>query len=259
VGKLRRESDGKMPTKASEGKISPYLRLLLLGPPKCGKTVTTLMTCPKPAYLINSGGEGAWQGALPHTTDFEFDDVNQTDSKILNSFEAALKVAREGVAAGKYKTIIWDEFSTYAYHLLNALEAATDKGSGPDGRRVYPEYTKRLVSAVERLMLIPAHLIVLSHFYDSGAEIEGQLKKEGKGIMPAVAGAARQKIPGLFPNVAFLEKRGANRFLMFSLDGVWGPGTRNLPGVDELPADISLLCKKIASAAGVPKKVKVGK
>ena len=226
-----------MPINASDCAKAAYLRLLVMAPPKAGKTTTTLMTCEKPAYVINCDDDHSLIPAARKTTDFVYDNVFAPDP--MTSLNKAIKEAADGVKAGRYKTIILDTISVLSRRLMAQLEApALEMGKQPDGRKTYPEHENRLIGAVERLFRLKAHVIVLSHFIEVGGEAEGQLAKTGAGIAPLLAGKARATIPALFQDVVFLEKKkDKSRVFITSIDGVWGPGCRSLSAT-EVPADI---------------------
>lgn len=226
------------PINAEEVTKAPYLRMLILGAPKIGKTTTTLMTCEKPAYVINCDDESALLPAARKTKEFVYDNVVSGD--ILQKLESAIGEARKGVKEGRYKTIVLDTITVLSRRMVDQLAAATDTGKGPDGRRYWPEHEKRLVGAVERLFLLKAHVIVLAHYIDVGGEaIEGQMAKIGPGIAPLIGGKAKATIPALFGDVVFFElSRDKGRVFLCSIKGCWGPGTRSLDGVTQIPADV---------------------
>lgn len=240
-----------MPKAASEMAPHDYLRLIVMGYPKCGKTYTTLETCEKPAYVINCDDESSLRPALRVTSDFVYDEVFGTSDALLGSMDAAISHARQGAREGKYKTIILDTLSSYARNLKAVLDKKYDSGKGTDGRKMWPAYESNLFSVVQKLKNIPAHVIILTHYAKVGGE-EGAEVKDGAqitGIVPAISGKAQQSVAGLFQDIVFFEKRvlggKEQRFFVTSMAGVYGPGCRNLPGVSEVPANISELQKLI--------------
>lgn len=235
-----------MPRRASEIEACSYLRLLVLGSPKVGKSTTILKSAIGTSYVINSDDEFSLRPALQFTDDFDFDLVFGNN---LSDIEKAIHAAREGVKAGQYQTIIWDTITKYCWRAEEVFAKATENAAGEaDGRRYHPRFRKHVMNIIDRLFLLPAHVIVNAHWADvGGALIDNQLEKEGKGIAPMLPGQLRTHVPAAFQDVIFLEKQGDQRFFITSNEGVWGPGTRNLPGVQKLPADISLLWEKMQS------------
>lgn len=206
-----------------------------MGDPKVGKTHCVLGTCEKPAYVINCDDASALRPALKVTSDFTWDLVSGSDASIFQKMQNALHEASKGVKEGRYKTIVLDTLSSYAQRIEPILADASNQ----DGRRYWPEYEKRIRSVIDRLFMLPAHIIVLTHYLDIGGNIgDNQLSKTGPGLVPLLGGKARATVPALFQDVVFLEKRKGKQVFVTSLDGVFGPGCRSVD-VSELPADVS--------------------
>lgn len=235
-----------MPRKASEIEACSYLRLLILGAPKNGKTTTVLKSAMGTSYVINSDDEHSLRPALQFTDDFDFDVCLGND---VREIEKAIHVAREGVKEGRYQTILWDTITKYCWRVEEVFAKATwNAREEPDGRRYHPLLRKHVMNIIDRLFLLPAHVIVNAHWADvGGAPIDNQLDKDGDGIAPMLPGQLRVHVPAAFQDVIFLEKKGETRNFITSSSGVWGPGCRNLPGVKTMPADISALWDKMQS------------
>lgn len=226
-----------------------FIRTLLLGPPKCGKSTSVLLTCPKKAYVINSDQDDALDPAVELSLEkkikLEFShSLVQSDQ----AMEAALKTARQLVKERGIKTVIWDTMSNYSKFLLEQCvkaSAAQAKSGLPDGRKYWPEYHKRLEGVIDRLFRLDAHVVVISHYIDNSSESDDssdvkKTPKVGEGIVPMLGGQSRATIGRMFSDVMFLEKRkDGSRVFVTDIDGVWGPGCRSLPGVKEIPADVS--------------------
>jgi hypothetical protein len=243
-----------MPFSASEVESSSYLRLLVLGGPKVGKTRTVIQSAPGPSYVINCDDQFSLKPAAVVRSDFVWDLVTGEDATIFQKMENAIGEARRGVKEGKYKTVVWDTLTYYAQRIELVLAGATDTGKGPDGRRYWPEYEKRLRNVVDRLFSLKAHIIVTAHYIDvKGAAIDNQLEKSGEGIVPLLGGKARATLPAMFQDVVFLEKKGGRRVFTCSSDGIWGPGCRNLEGVSQVDADIGVLWKAMTQKSETKK------
>ena len=230
-----------MPQSSKDVEASAYLRLLVLGGPKVGKTHTVIATAIPPVYVINSDDKYSLKPAA-RVCDFTWDLALGTD---LDAIEKCIHEARTGVKEGRYNTIVWDTITKYAGRLEDTVAAPTMNAQGePDGRRYWPRYLKHLRGIIDRLFTLKAHVIVNAHWIESSAVlIEGQTAKSGNGVVPMLGGKARQEIPAEFQDVVFLEKRAGKRIFVASDDGVWGPGCRNLPGVTTCDADIKELWK----------------
>jgi hypothetical protein len=238
-----------MPKSATQLELDPFLSLLVISPSGGGKTFL-LGTAPKLIYVFCSDDPSKLDSAFANDKTFVYDEVNHSDgTKLLAQFEAALNEARRGIEAGKYKSVIWDTITMFSATLLNAELDATDNGNGPDGRQAYQTYGRRMINCVSRFLSLKCHRIVMAHYQEQSKPIDGQLKKEGEGILPGIAGTIRQTIPGMFHDVVYLKKRleGEERDLCLSMSGVYGPRFVGLPGVEKVPADLSALVSKVAA------------
>lgn len=233
-----------MPQPATAIDRDAFLRVYIMGAPKIGKSTSIISTAPSPVYVINcDDSKTALQGARRRTTRFEWDLVRNWDE-----MQTAVKTARDGVKAGKYKTIVVDTFSAFAAKLEEQCLSATDTGNGPDGRRAYPDYERRLRHLCQSFFNIPAHFIAVSHFIAIGGEVnENGTPKFGEGIAPLLAGKARVTIPMLFADVVYMDMRKGERIFVTNSQGAWGPGCRSLEGSETLPADIGKLLKAMAA------------
>jgi AAA domain len=229
-----------MPRPSSEVEATSYLRLLVLGRPKDGKTCTVLKSAPGFTYVINSDDRYSLRPVLEFTDEFEFD-LALGDN--LRDIEKCIAAARDGVKSGKYQTVVWDTITKYCWRAEDVFAAASANGKGePDGRRYWPAFRKHIHNIIGRLFALEAHVIVNAHHIDvKGAEIDNQLDKSGDGIAPMLGGQLRVTVPAEFQDVVFLEKKGEARSFITSSTGVWGPGCRNLPGVSSVAADVSKL------------------
>jgi hypothetical protein len=232
-----------------------FLRMLMLGVPKVGKTSSILLTCPKPAYVINSDRKDSLNAA----TDLMLEQGVPIKGKFAHNFvvndetmEKAIKLARTLVRESGYKTIVWDTISGFCPHLVaQCIKSTLTKDNKENGLRYWWEFRKRIINFTERLLLIDAHVIVASHWEDFSTKVEdddspfeNKIAKSGEGIVPLIPGKARLSIGKLFEDVVFMEKtKDGKRVYTTEIDGVWGPGTSSLPGVKQVPADIGAFIK----------------
>jgi hypothetical protein len=224
---------------------SSHLRLLIMGPPKVGKTSVAVGTAPEGGvYVINSDDVNSLRPAQRLRT-FQGAHVLGND---LQGIENALKECRTGVKEGRFNTIVWDTITKYAGRVEQLFADATIGAKGePDGRRYWPAYKKHLHGVLDRLFAMKAHVIVNAHYLvQSSVQIDGQVAKQGDGIVPALGGTARASIPAEFQDVVFLEKRrNDKRVFVTSADGVYGPGCRSLPGVTEVDANVAKMWEEM--------------
>src|ERR1700682_2874200 len=115
-----------MPISAADlfaGPRDNYLRMLLLGPAKCGKSTSAIATSPGPRYVICCDNrDTAMRGAWRRTKDFDVEMVRcasgsgpTANHHAWADMSLALKNARDGtVKEKKYKTIVLDTLSEFA-------------------------------------------------------------------------------------------------------------------------------------------------
>jgi hypothetical protein len=244
-----------MPIAASALERETYLRVLLMGPAKIGKSCASIASLAHTfglGYVFVCGDKSGLEPVLRRTKKFECDLVRDE-----NSMETAIKEAKRGVKEGKYKWIVVDDFSLYASWLEGALRDASalaNKSGEPDGRRYWPEYKTRLLNVARRLLDANAHVVFVSHYISQSQEIDGQRAKSGNGIVPMIGGAAREELPALFKDVIFMEK-GKDDSRVFKVNplGVWGPGCRSIDGTKDINADFGEFLR-LSQAGDKPEK-----
>ena len=231
-----------MPRAASSVVANPFLRVVILGAPKSGKTTSVVTTCPKPCYVIESdGSEAHLQGAVRITKDFEFDLVTNS-----GELDKAINTAVAGVKRpeGGYQTVVLDTLSS----LAQLIEAEELKKANDDGRRAYSQYARKLRHIVRTLFALPCHVVICSHFISMGDGIDGK-PKQGIGIFPLLAGSARESVAALCPDMLMLElRKDGSRVFIANPQGAWGAGMKSIAAQNvELPADIQKLIEYITT------------
>lgn len=231
-----------------------YLRLLVLGPPKAGKTTTAVVTSPGPVLVWNSDQP---DGLDPAVSWIEDHNLNQeflyNRVRSIKDIEAAFASIHTLIKANKVKTLVWDTITGFSDVLSESCLAAFPGNNGvSDGRKAWPEYHRRLADYVQRLRCLPCHVVVTAHFEewmtDDAKDKNVKAPKVGQGIVPCLFGKSRQRIGGLFSDVVFLDQSEPRSFIT-SIKGVWGPGCRHLTpdnskGVSVVKADIKQLIGK---------------
>lgn len=226
----------------------PYHRMLVMGPPKCGKSSACVATAPGPVAIILCEADSALKGPVRHSPGkdhFIFCRVKDWDS-----MQRALVEVKEAVKTQGVKTIVVDPLSDFATALEEqCLRATWNDKNEPDGRRAYPEYNNRLRHVFDQLFRLKAHLIVITHYIETGGSLIGdQLDKTGVGIVPLLAGKARATVAAKFNDVIWMEIRKVDgkpqRVFITGPEGAWGPGCRSLDGTHVLPADVTKLFKR---------------
>jgi len=238
-----------MPIAAADLDKDPFLRMLIMGHPKCGKSTTcisSLVDTFGPGYVICCGDKNSLAPAVRRTKKFQFDVVRGEDD-----MEACLKEGRTGAKEGRYKWALVDDFSLYASGLEGSLRdasAAANNGK-PDGRRYWSEFKQRLLNVPRRMFDWKTHVVFISHFISQGGEIDGQRAKSGTGIVPMIGGAAREEFPAMFQDILFMEKEKDRRVFQVNPEGVWGPGSRSADGTHTIDASFSEFLKLVSSGA----------
>lgn len=248
-----------MPRPASELEECSYLRLLVMGGPKVGKSTTCAITAPGMGYVINCDDPYSLgplarllkeRGTDPNSK-FDWDFCG--GKGVFGDLEKAIHAARKGAESGRYQWVMLDTLTFLSQHFEDIL-LADDPATGkpPDGRRAWDLYNKRVRSTIGRLVALPCHVIVTSHYVDvAGAITDTQVEKTGKGIVPGLRGASRATVAGQFQDVVFLEKRNGKRVFVCNDEGVFGPGCRsNLDGVSVVDADIGALWERFRKLPG---------
>jgi hypothetical protein len=230
-----------MPLSASELEDDPWIRILLMGPPKTGKTTMAIGTSPGPVHVLLCESDSALTPAarLLGGKAFTFDRVRGW-----NNMSQAVQEAKKAVEAGKLKTLIIDPLSDFAQKLEEECLAQTDTGRGPDGRRAYPEFNRRLRHLLDQLFRLECHLVVITHYIDvGGGEVAPDdggdpTPRVGEGIVPLLAGKARALVAAKFPDVVWFDYKKGERTLVTGPTGAWGPGCRSLNETRTISADV---------------------
>ena len=200
-----------------------FLKTLCLADPKAGKTVTCVGTAPGKSFVINGDQSDsldsvtefyakarfAWSGNLVRTRD---------------DFETEYTTARRLVSKGTVQTVIFDTVTGFSRHLL-----ADCKEENDHGMKYYPAYESYLIDACERLLELPAHVIVNAHYVDVTAEESAEMgDRVGPGIVPMLeTKKARKYLGAIFSHVVFMKQdKIGRRWMYLSMNGVWGPGCR---------------------------------
>jgi hypothetical protein len=227
-----------MPYSVADVKARTFLcRMLLVAPPKSGKTTCAVMTSPGPCYVLNSDGKGALDPVALMGGDFIAEDCNSIDS-----YDRALKWGKAN--KDKFATIILDNIST----LSEAFEGELKKsGQYNDGRQLYPELKNRVMYVINSLLAMPHHVVVIGHV-DSDNNM-----KAGFGHILNIAGKAKITIPAMLQDWIWLnvsvnpETKEVSREFYLAPQGNWTKGVRSLKDVTTMDADISKFIEMVNS------------
>lgn len=239
-----------MPVSADALEFDAHLRMLLMGPPKSGKTTHVVATMPGKTRVLLCESDTALRGARRESRNFDFVRIHNWET-----MTAAAVEAKRDAKAGLIQGVVVDPITTFADKLLGqCVELTKTKEGNEDGRKAHPEFTKRIVHLVDLLMTIPAHLVVIAHHMETGGDDEG--KKLGMGLVPLMPNtASRTKLGAMFYDVVWMDiaKPGQpeykGRTFVTGPDGCWGPGCRSLAANDKLPAHIGEFIKAMKTDA----------
>lgn len=238
-----------MPRQSSDLGAQFWARLLVLGAPKSGKTTTCITTAPGPVYVINSDDEYSLRPASAHGGSFAYDNAYGNE-RGLQAIDLALKEAHRGVHAKQYTTIVWDTITRYSARAEAMFEDASRSASGQaDGRKFWPAHRKHILQCVDRLLALPAHVIILAHYQDKYRDQEGNAPPVREGIVPALGGKLSADVPGLLSDVVYMDRdpQTGDRYFACSSRGVYGPGGRSLRGVERVEGNLSKLIETMQS------------
>lgn len=225
------------------GAEGDYLRMLLLGDAKVGKTFTVIKTAVPPIFVINCDQPSALRGSRRHGLKFT-STVKPVHS--VSDMNKALKMAKYLIVEKGYKTVVWDTLTVFGKHLLKEMKATRLNAYGkPDTRAAWGDYGENLLEYVDRILQLPAHVIVNAHWMNEHEDLvdaEGNAdtvaqRKATRGKLPLIQGRAKKLIAPEFDDIVVMEKRSSGRVLVTSEEGVYGPGGRSVD-VSEMPASI---------------------
>jgi hypothetical protein len=216
-----------------------FVRMLLLGQPKAGKSTMTIGTAPGPVRVILCENDQALVPVKRVTRDFTYDIVTDHDE-----MTSAILSARKAVRAGEVKSVVVDPLSAYGTNLLDAAMIVHKD----DGRRAYPMVERQVCQVIDQLLAIPAHVIVVSHYISK----EGDDNKVGDGMVPLLPGQKLQKlVPSKFNDVVWFDydAKTGKRALKVNPKGVFGPSGRSFREAREIEGDIHADKKYVGIAA----------
>lgn len=251
-----------MPIPSSALETDSWLRVLVMGPPKAGKSTCAITTSPGPVRVLLCESDSALQEARRRGGNFDFERCMSVDKPFEQMTQFIIE-AKADAKAGKVKTVLIDPLSAFCDRLLaQSMKMNLTQNGEEDGRRGYPHYTKRLLHCLDLTFTIPAHVIVITHYLDTGGEIGNGVKKVGEGIVPLIPGSARTRVAAMFNDVLWFDLDKANpkaRAFYTAPQGAWGPGCRSLSDkYTSTEANFETLIKLFASEGIGAKKTSNG-
>jgi len=197
---------------AKDAKDDAFARVLLLGPPKLGKTTSLVTTAPRP-LVLNCDGDSALKFPADAGAEFEAGDVlNAAD------YLAACKYAVARAATGEIESIILDSVSVLVDNLTAELES-----KGLSGREMWGELMATGMRGFRLLLTAQAHLFVVAHYVPT--------LDTASGVVPGIGGQLKTLIPARMHDwVLFSYEAGRKPERMYLLGPQpgWNASGRNI-------------------------------
>jgi hypothetical protein len=215
-------------------------RILLVGPPKSGKTCCSALTAPGPKYIFNVDGKGGLDGAALQGAEFDADDITG-----FSSYTKAFAYLKANIK--NYRTVIFDNVSTFAMVLEDEIRTKVRD----DPRVIYPQLKRDLTRVIRDLISLPVNVIIIGHV-DPGENAE----KGGFDHMLSVSGGAKVTIPMLIQDWIWLEvsidptTHEVQREFLLAPQGTWKKAVRSIKDVEKMPADFSAFFDLIVAQSG---------
>lgn len=189
-----------------------FARVLIIGPPKVGKSTAVLATAPK-VFHINCDGPSSTKGAFNLGANFlTAEAYNRRD------WIKACKTAARLVTDGHCATVMVDSLTLLVDNIVD--DASLTLG----GHELWKEVADKVVGGVKSLMGLGAHLFVIAHM---------QPGKEGEsGILPSVAGSSGKRVPALLDDWVLFDavagRQPHERMFQLGMQGAWSASGRNI-------------------------------
>jgi hypothetical protein len=219
-----------------ETRDNAFARVLLVGPPKAGKTTCVAATAPKP-LVINCDGYGATHGAAraARAKGAEFLTLDADDA---DEIKRAINTARQLVEKGLVETVVLDTVSMLVATLVQEAKLTLT------GWDVWTTVYDRTMKAVRALMGLSAHLFVTSHMTaDTGDD-------NPAGILPHIPGKQlRVDLPALLADWVVLdiepERLPHERMFLLGPQKYWTASGRHVKRTCAIPADVPSLLAEL--------------
>lgn len=231
-----------MALSASELERDRFIKVLLMGPPKAGKSTCAVATSPGPVRVFLCESDSALQSVRRFKDDFTFERTRTHEAMLEATYEA-----RRDIKKGRIKTLVVDPLSTMAAKLEeHCLKVTRTSSNAENPMKAYPMYGRILRQITEQLLDLKCHVIVITHYIEVGSSesLDGT-PQTGEGIVPMLAGKARATLSAAFPDVVWMDIQKGKRVLVTGPQGAWGPGCRSLKDTTIIPADCMLKEKGI--------------
>jgi hypothetical protein len=210
-----------------------YARVLLLGPPKAGKSSCIAATAPAPVLVINCDGRDALLGAARVRRTLKAPKFLAIDVDSVASLKRAVSVAERMVRDEQARTVVLDTASLLVDTLINEI---TLHMQGWDAWR---ELHKVVMQAVDKLRALDAHLFVVCHMTADA--------DNAAGMLPAIGGKLKVTLPARLSDWVLLDVqpgRRPERMFLLGPQDKWTYSGRHMRRSTAIDADVGLLLEE---------------
>ena len=219
-----------------EASANAFARVLVIGPPKIGKTTCVVGTAPQ-ALVLNCDGLSATKGAARHGGEFNVFDVNSR-----KTWMAGIKAAESLVAAGHVRINVVDTITLLAESIVD------DASITLEGQELWGAVKKSLCGGFRKLCSLDAHLIVIAHLMTEMSRSRDGDDEEA-GIVPMVPGQSRTLVPAMLDDWVLLdyvpERKPHERLFQLGPQGRWARGGRNIKRTCQVEATVPKLFEEL--------------
>lgn len=219
----------------ADARENAFLKALILGPPKSGKSTQIVGTAPRPLIASCDGRSGLISPATIYPDQQWCAAFDVLTIKGWNDFQST---AAKAVRAGDCGSIVIDTLTFLAFNIRDQL-----KDRKVQGFDLWNEYDDEFRRGLERILELPTHVFLTAHL---DAEHEG-----GAGSMPLIPGnQARKYIAGRVNQWVMLEydpSRKPNRQFILTPQKEWRGGCRGV--VKSATCDATV--QALADAVGI--------
>lgn len=186
---------------------SRNLSLLLVGPPKSGKTILALHF-PKPYVLDcddNLGGPVRFlRKYRPDVAEFTYDSVVRTEKEVIapeQQWKRAVALVLDALRNPAYQTVIVDSLTTLDTMLQNHIlfsDKPTEFAAGKAKMAIqhYGEFKRLMTAFIMRLTNSGKYIIIIAH-----EEVEKDAMDGSMNYRPAISGSLKDTIGALMTDI----------------------------------------------------------
>jgi len=225
--------------------------MLLCGAPKAGKSVSAILTSPKPVFVFNTDGKGALDPVV--ALGIKDDEMAADDVNSCESFDRAFAWLTSHLK--DFETVVLDNVTGFAHF----VDLETRRETGRDDPRVNsPIYSRKIMERLMKLLDLPRHVIIVAHAEPGENDTPGSF-----GHTIGLQGQARTKVSMVMQDWVWLHAGMINnqfsRKFLLAPNGNWNKGVRSIQGLKQMDANISEFIDLMEQQAKAPLKAPLTK